>query len=170
MNLILDAQGNVQKINELLFAGKSFTITFIDGTSHYIRGLGHVTQQLAHIPFLTCPLQEALQLTYAIAKALGEGPIGSGPNHVKFLSAKITNRFHLNFLDTGIQLYDQIEFFNDSVRYVNEGGPQLSELGDLSQFNPPLMTKPITIALVAPAVASPSTIKAPSKLTIAVDH
>lgn len=156
MNLEFDAQGNVIKINELVFSGKKYTITFINGTSHYIRDIGYVTQQLNHIPFLVCSLAEALQFSYEISRALGEGPVESGTNHVKLISTKINNRFSLNFLDKNIQLFDLIEFFNDNVRYINEAGPQLSELGDLSHFYPQIMTERITIALVAPSDPAPS--------------
>ena len=130
MRLEYDADGNVQKITGLIHSGKCYTITFISGSYHGIDNVGFITQQLVHLPVPSSNLNEALHLTYKIASALGEGPAGSGSaNPVKPVSGIQNNRFLVNFFDTGINLYDIFTFINDGVRYINDGGPQLSELG-----------------------------------------
>jgi hypothetical protein len=143
-----DDQGKVTKINELNWLNIAHDVTFIDGHLYYLEDIGYVSQQITYLPIINCTLQKALTLSYAIAAALGQGPEGSGSNCVKSINAQIHNRFHVNFRDTKVERYDMIEFFNDGVQYVDEGGPQLSELGDLGNISAPLAARSITLSIV----------------------
>lgn len=130
MILEYDADGNVQKITGLIHSGKNYTITFISGSQRGIDNVGHVTQQLVHLPVPSLSLSEALQLTYKIASALGEGPADDSTNPVKPVSGIHNNRFIVNFFDTSINLYDVITFINMGVGYIDDAGHQLSDYPD----------------------------------------
>ncbi|MFT5700533.1 MAG: hypothetical protein ACI8ZB_003407 [Desulforhopalus sp.] len=117
-----------------------------------MQDIGFISQQITHLPTLSFSLQEALGLTYAIATALGEGPLGSTGGGVRALSAVVQNRFNMNYFDVNVQLFDVIEFFNDGIRYVNEAGPQLSELDNTDDIETSLLGNSTTLALVTKSV------------------
>lgn len=157
MNLHPAGSDIVEWIEELQFEGSLFNVYFKSG-SYVGEDTGYrVTIDGALLePSQRCRLERALNLSYAIAQALG-----IGPGNVKDVSGPTNSRFILNYYDTDADLYDVIEFFSDTVQYVNEGGPQLAELENWQ----PSATEPTRIITTA-TVTEVDTLKPPTGFKI----
>lgn len=160
MKLHPDDGSPVEWIEDLAYDGKKYKVVFKSGKYRdEDDGFRTYIADNKQDSVLMLSLGEALGLCSKIASALGEGPEGSGPNSVKDIDGVTNDRYVFNFQDTKGNLFDVIEFFIDvgGVKYVNEAGPQISNLPD---WEPSYMDfRQITIADISvPNHTSPAVV------------